>query len=323
MTSDREPRTGSPSIASTEGSPHQGVTQAGSYCPDWFERKAFERECQRLGARWGRPLRLHDQANSTQDLAFDAARSGAPSGALFLARKQDAGRGRRGQSWVMQPDDCLTFSLLVRTQEQLNHLEGLSLSVGLALIKSLEPLAQHVELKLKWPNDLYLNEKKLAGILIEAKPLQDERALVIGIGLNTQWLNPPTQLRATSLKAEGLTYPGDPVFLAQLLKQLEEHLSTTLSSGLAPYLQSLRKVDYLEGRDFLLQDFCLRDLSQSSTSDNTVAAKSNEELLVRGAGLAEDGSLLVTLRSDTSEQKLTQPDKAFAVQSGHLILSSD
>ena len=69
----------------------------------------------------------------------------------------------------MQPDDCLTFSLLVRTQEQLNHLEGLSLSVGLALIKSLEPLAQHAELKLKWPNDLLVDGRKVAGILAESR----------------------------------------------------------------------------------------------------------------------------------------------------------
>lgn len=300
------------------------VSSAGAYEPCWFERSVFDAKRQASGARWGRPLRLYDQLESTQDAAFAAFAEGAPSGALFVTHQQTQGRGRRGQTWQMQAGDCLTFSLLVRASETLTQLEGLSLGVGLALVESLKPLMPTAKLQLKWPNDVYLNHKKLAGILIEARQLKQERALVIGVGLNTSWLTPPTALRATSLKAEGIRYPGDPIFLETLLQHLERQISTVLTHGLQPLLPALRKIDFLQGREFILEDFSLQDPGQSPLTSH------HQTLAVRGAGIAKDGCLLVEPLKNLSDLQVPaeaelRPNERensalLAVQSAHIRL---
>lgn len=137
-----------------------------------------------LAARLGLPAcELHDRVGSTMDLAHAAAGRGAASGTLILANEQEAGRGRGGRRWSSAPGGGLWMTLVERPAS-LGGIEVLSLRVGLHLAEALDALAGG-RVRLKWPNDLYVGEGKLAGILIEAR-WRDQRVewVAIGVGIN-------------------------------------------------------------------------------------------------------------------------------------------
>ena len=108
-----------------------------------------------------------------------------PQAILLVAEQQSAGRGRLGRVWQSQAGASLTFSLGLPLQPK--DWSGLSLAVGLSLAESLEPragLGSGPALQLKWPNDLWLGQRKLGGVLVETASWGDQRYVVIGVGLN-------------------------------------------------------------------------------------------------------------------------------------------
>lgn len=123
------------------------------------------------------------ECESTSSILLERATQGAPAGSVLVADRQTAGRGRRGRSWQSSPESSLTFSVLWRFDGGVERLSGLSLAVGVAVQRALTACgAQGV--KLKWPNDLLLNDAKLGGILIEMQSERKSMLAVIGIGLN-------------------------------------------------------------------------------------------------------------------------------------------
>lgn len=122
------------------------------------------------------------ECDSTNTRLMARAEAGAPSGSVLVADIQTAGRGRRGRIWHSAPGDSLTFSLLWRFTPQSQAPAALSLAVGLAVAQALETQGGR-GIALKWPNDVLLAERKLAGILVELVPGAPKSA-VIGIGLN-------------------------------------------------------------------------------------------------------------------------------------------
>lgn len=124
------------------------------------------------------------QAASTNSLLLQRATQGAPSGSVLAVELQTAGRGRMGRTWHSGLGGALTFSLLWRFDCALHALSGLSLAVGVAVVRALNKCdAQGV--CLKWPNDILTEHGKLAGVLIEAQgDMLGPSAVVIGIGLN-------------------------------------------------------------------------------------------------------------------------------------------
>ena len=128
--------------------------------------------------------RLHlRRTDSTNDRARDLAQAGAPSGTLVTAEEQSAGRGRHGRTWAAPPGAALLCSAILRPLEARHAL--LPLAVPLAVCEAAEALAP-VECRVKWPNDVWLEERKLAGILIEARPPD---WAVIGVDrVGTQWI---------------------------------------------------------------------------------------------------------------------------------------
>lgn len=129
----------------------------------------------------------HDSLPSTSSLALERARAGAASGLWITAGKQTEGRGRRGRAWRTEAGN-LAASLLLIDPAPPPLAATVSFVAGLALHQAILDLAGpgHVDrLKLKWPNDLLLDRRKVAGILVEGEKLLDERfAVVIGIGAN-------------------------------------------------------------------------------------------------------------------------------------------
>ena len=117
--------------------------------------------------------------DSTNSELMRRARAGQREPTLLVALEQSAGRGRRGKSWQSRPGASLTFSLGLPYQPA--DWSGLSLAVGVSLAESLHP-----EVRLKWPNDLWLQGRKLGGILVEVAVSGDRRHAVIGVGLNVE-----------------------------------------------------------------------------------------------------------------------------------------
>ena len=129
---------------------------------------------------------------STSTELIERAALGAPSGSVVVADRQSAGRGSRGRHWLASPQASLTFSVLWRFDGGLDGLAGLSLAVGLAVVRALEACGA-AGVALKWPNDIVRHDAKLGGILVELQQSNPQNTThndcpraqaVIGIGLN-------------------------------------------------------------------------------------------------------------------------------------------
>jgi len=134
----------------------------------------------------GLALEIHDHLPSTNTLLMQKAQQGAPHPACIVAETQGAGRGRRGRTWHSPLGGGLTFSLLWRFSQGAAALSGLSLAVGIALVRALKSEGLE-DIALKWPNDILHRQQKLAGILIELQgDVLGPSAAVIGIGMNLE-----------------------------------------------------------------------------------------------------------------------------------------
>ncbi len=220
---------------------------------DWFDTAVFERKRAARGLRWGRPVRLHEVIDSTNDLALSAVAGPDKTGIVFVARHQLAGRGRRGNAWLSPAGENLTLSMLLRLAGPDELASGFSLLVGLALRDVVARLLPSmVQAAVKWPNDVLLDGKKCAGILVESRRGPDgQLGVVLGVGLNVHTTAFPTDLPdATSLRASGapLEALAFEDLVLELLAALEERTARYLSAGLAPSLAELRQHDFLLGK---------------------------------------------------------------------------
>ena len=187
------------------------------------------RDAEAWRSRWGVPeLHLFRSIGSTNDVAAERAEAGAPDGTLVLAEHQSAGRGRRGRAWQAPPGDALLMSMVFRTGVA-GPPGPAPLRVGLAVAEALESVGARCAIK--WPNDVLVGGRKIAGVLCEA----GTGTIVAGVGVNVRqgpddW---PPELRgeATSLAAVlgrrvALAEVADPL-VARLLA-LRDVVSRTL-----------------------------------------------------------------------------------------------
>lgn len=176
----------------------------------------------------------HVSIGSTNDRALTWARAGAPHGAMVTADTQTAGRGRLGRRWVSPAGEGLYVSVVLRpAQGWSRRWAALGLAVGLGLREGLAGWLP--ELRLKWPNDLLIGGRKLAGVLCETRwqgPVPD---VVIGFGINVGQAVLPAELNATSLAIELApgTCPSRQVVLEAVLPALERVLAGFLAGGFA------------------------------------------------------------------------------------------
>ncbi|HEY5942265.1 MAG TPA: biotin--[acetyl-CoA-carboxylase] ligase [Solirubrobacterales bacterium] len=205
----------------------------------------------------GHPHRHFARTDSTNTRARELAAAGAPSGTIVTANEQSAGRGRQGRTWTAPPGKALLYSAIVRPLE--DHHTMLPLAVPLAVCEAAEQLNPDLECKVKWPNDIHVEGRKLAGVLIEARP-QDGWA-VIGIGLNLfiEDHEFPIDLRdrATSIftgdqrtQERGSAGPSRQLSAGPpLLGPLNERLNHWVQAETDAVLSEWRKRDALFGRE--------------------------------------------------------------------------
>ena len=190
------------------------------------------------------------ELDSTNSELMRRARAGASEPVLLVAQRQTAGRGRLGRDWHSAPDTSLTFSLGLPFAP--GNWSGLSLAVGVSLAESL-----HQDLRLKWPNDLWLHERKLAGILIETAGNAVDagrRFTVIGIGINIAPRPGAGLSTAPAWLQEVLPQADAGSTLARVVPPLVETLRLFERAGYAAFRQRFAARDLLRGRAVVLSD---------------------------------------------------------------------
>lgn len=196
-------------------------------------------------------LELHDVMVSTNSHLMASAQQQAPSGLVCLAEYQSAGRGRQGKRWISPYGHNIYLSLLWRYQQGPAVLAGLSLAIGVGVIRVLRQLGIE-DTGLKWPNDIYWRGRKLAGILIEVSGESSGPChAVIGLGLNVYL--PSSQGQAIDQawvdlqQILGPSLPSRNVLVASLLNTLLPIVADFDSRTAAAYLNEWRSYDCLLG----------------------------------------------------------------------------
>jgi BirA family biotin operon repressor/biotin-[acetyl-CoA-carboxylase] ligase len=235
------------------------------------------------GCALGRTMHLLASVTSTSDEAKRGAREGATHGTTWVAERQTAGRGRQGRSWMSTPGESLLFSVLARVPCPPSRLPPIALVAGLAVRDAVARAAPRAEVLIKWPNDVLVSGRKVAGVLVEAITVGAKvEAVVVGVGINVHTRLFPEELegRATSVAlASPSTPPDRATILADVLASLDHDLHVVVGRGLGLLRARLEAVDALRGRRV-----------RSDSGDEGVASGFDEEgrLLVR----REDGVLV-------------------------------
>jgi BirA family biotin operon repressor/biotin-[acetyl-CoA-carboxylase] ligase len=224
----------------------------------------------------------HDEVESTNDLAMDRIRAGCVDGWTVVARRQTRGRGRHGRAWTDLGGAQLFLSVALVAPGVRTHLQRLPLAAGLAVADALHAEAQ-LTTTLKWPNDVLLHDRKVAGILCEAVFVGTElRGAVVGVGLNLSapnagWLSP---LDTTATALDEHTTPPERARIATAVRHHLVQRAAMLRDGrAADVLDAWRARDAAKGRQVRLPD----------------------GRLARANGIADDGALIVDVDGAPSE----------------------
>lgn len=237
-----------------------------------------------LRGRFGAPLRYYASIGSTNEEAMTWAHEGAPEGAVVGADHQTAGRGRWGRTWSSEPGNLVQTSTVLRPNLPVADAGVITTSIGVACARAVEEVSG-VEAGLKWPNDVNIAGKKIAGILVESRV--DHRGVITiaiaGVGVNANWAvaDMPEEIRerATSISVAA----GAPVDRLELL---------------VAYLHALESVYGLiktERRDEIIVEAVMR--SEILERDVTVRFLDGSTITGRASGIDPSGAL----KLETSE----------------------
>lgn len=202
-------------------------------------------------------IHRHQRVGSTSELASRKAREGAPEGTLVVADEQTAGRGRAGRSWHSPPGAGLYMSVILRPSLPTSHVPRMTVLAAVAVARSIRNLTG-LEAMIKWPNDIWIGDRKVAGILAEGSGgvAGAQGWVVLGIGVNVGPLSfpPPIDQTATCLSDE----LGRPVSAGSVMDAVLGHLSAMYTGwrdsgwspeGWAPILSEYRAICMTLGRE--------------------------------------------------------------------------
>ena len=198
------------------------------------------------GEHW--PVFIHETIDSTNAEGLRLASEGQVAPFLVLAERQSAGRGRRGRMWISPFAENLYYSLVLRVDGGMRQLEGLSLVVGLAVMRTLQGFNVK-DVGLKWPNDVLVRGQKITGILLEliGDPA-DVCHVVLGIGINVNMqVNDQVDQQWTSMRREvGVTIDRNRL-VAMLSQQLHHELARHRRYGFAAFQEEWERAHLWQG----------------------------------------------------------------------------
>jgi BirA family biotin operon repressor/biotin-[acetyl-CoA-carboxylase] ligase len=212
-----------------------------------------------LGASgFGSPRKVLTSTGSTNADALVWADRDAPEGALVVADQQTEGRGRQGRSWLSEPGTALLFSLVLRPPD--GALPLVSTAVGVGACEALRR-ATRLTVHLKWPNDLLVGDRKLAGILVETRLLPERDAVAVaGLGLNVSQAELPAAVasRATSIAAEmersGLDEPPSrEALLGEMVSGIHRRYKQLVEGGVQDLVTTAESLSCLVGREVIVR----------------------------------------------------------------------
>jgi BirA family transcriptional regulator, biotin operon repressor / biotin---[acetyl-CoA-carboxylase] ligase len=235
-------------------------------------------QCEAALRARGRPARILERTGSTNDDARAWAAAGAVHGSVVIADAQDRGRGRHGRAWTTPPGASLAMSIVLRPRIAPHALAPIALVAGLAAREAIG--ARCPRAMVKWPNDVVIEGRKIAGILVEGA-IASTRVdhVVVGIGVNVTAF--PPDLIATSIAHEG----GDPdrsALALDILDALDRELEAWLLSP-ASIGKRLEPYDALRDREVLLENGT-RGVACGIADDGRLCVRSGEAMLYANAG---------------------------------------
>ena len=284
------------SVLRSEGYPIEAVTNRGYRMTGGASamKASADRELKAAGLENVFHIYVLDSTPSTNLLAREAGLKGEPEFSVFVTRQQTAGRGRRGRTWISEPDSALLFSVLLRPDVPPAEASMLTLLFGLCILDALEGLC-NIPVGIKWPNDIVSlqNGKKLCGILSETS-MEENRIsyAVAGCGINVSQKEFPAGIRdiATSLLLEGFEMRKE-VLLAAILREVAKRYPLFLESpsGFLPEYRANcatlgRRVRVGEdgAKEGIASDVDSRGDLLVQWTDGSVQALSSGEVSVRG-----------------------------------------
>ncbi len=215
---------------------------------EWLDEAAVSFHLGQASRRFD--VHILESEVSTNNALMAAASSGATDGTVFCAEHQQAGKGRRGRQWHAVLGGSLTFSVLCRFDKGLQSLAGLSLAVGMAIARAINRHSVHPA-RLKWPNDVLVDYRKLGGILVEVQgDINGDAFAVVGIGLNVRLSEIQRDVidqAVVDLAEMGVTV-GRNQLLAECLMELQQMLDRFRLSGFAALRDDWMALDAYAGK---------------------------------------------------------------------------
>jgi BirA family biotin operon repressor/biotin-[acetyl-CoA-carboxylase] ligase len=204
-----------------------------------------------LDTRWlGRPIVRLASIDSTNREAWRRAEAGAGHGTVIVAEEQTAGRGRLDRTWISPRDEGLYVTALLRPGELAANAGLLGIAAGIAAAGAVEDVGVPAA-RVKWPNDVWVEDRKIAGILVEARDAgRPEGIFVVGVGVNTGQTEFPDGLRvpATSVRLVTGETPDLDEVLRRLLERFELWVDTLIDGKLDAFDAAFAARDTLTGR---------------------------------------------------------------------------
>jgi BirA family biotin operon repressor/biotin-[acetyl-CoA-carboxylase] ligase len=240
----------------------------------------------------GYSLVAFEEIGSTNDEARRLAETGALHGTVVTAKRQTAGRGRRGRAWV-SPEGNLHISVIVRPNVEAEQASQLSFVAALAVGETMRKfIPGGVTLRYKWPNDVLLNGAKASGLLLETASAADGKIgwVVVGVGINVAHYPEDVPYPATSLQAQGARVTVESV-LPQFVGHLADWYDRWRDQGFAPVRDA-----WLEKAAGLAEEIEVR--------------LSNETIRGRFERLDADGALILALPGGET-RRITSGDVFF------------
>lgn len=254
-----------------------------------FDVARFETERDARGLSLGKPFTHRRITGSTNDDALAAARAGVEHGATFVADEQSAGRGRRGRHWFAAPGESLLCSVVVRAELSVERASLLALVAGVSVRAAIAARFSDAErVRVKWPNDVWIDDQKVAGVLCESH-VQGATlaATIIGFGINVSAREFPEELAATatSLALASVHIARDELLL-EVLAALQTRILDLVERGAEPLVEELARYDALRGRRVRVEG---RDgvAAGFDHSGRLLVALSQDEIVPLSAGTVE------------------------------------
>ncbi len=194
--------------------------------------------------RWGQSLDVRATTTSTMDNATEAAAKGAPDGHVVIADQQTHGRGAHGRQWVSPPGTDIYFSVVARPAVAPASSAMVTLAAGLGVRDAVASWVPGRPVLVKWPNDIWIERRKCAGVLVESRTAGTAiDSVIIGVGVNVNRTRWPVELAgtATSLRAE--RSEDDPIdreqVFADVLFRMEQWVARFVNEGPSTIVQAL------------------------------------------------------------------------------------